>query len=155
MVLIIVTAIFIGSIGVFFSTLYKRTTPATVSSYGAILFLVVGTFVILWAAKVVAELGVSNQVIVDNVYYNTDIGNWVLWLLINPAMTCYSMLQGQIGTGYELGRFINEYGRVSDFIVNNWFVISIVVQLAVSMVMVLLSAWMLNPLRKKRGKSAV
>ena len=123
MALIIVTAIFIGSIGIFFSTLYKRTTPATVSSYGAILLLVVGTFAVLWAVKVIAELGVSNQVIVDGGYYNTDIGNWVLLLLINPAMTCYSMLQGQIGTGYELERFISRFGIVSDVVVNNWFVI--------------------------------
>lgn len=148
-VLIIVTAIFIGSIGIFFSTLYKRTTPATVSSYGAILVLVVGTFIVLWAVKVIAELNVGGRVIEDGVYYSTDIGNWVLLLLINPAVTCYSVLQGQIGTGYELGKFVSRLGTVSDFVINNWFVISIVVQLVISGVLIVWAAWLLDPLKKK------
>lgn len=150
MLLIIVTAIFFGSIGIFFSTLYKRTTPATVSSYGAILVLVVGTFVVLLAVKVIAELGVSNQVIEDGIYYYTDIGNWVLLLLLNPAVTCYSMLQEQIGRGYELGQFIGQFGIVPDFIVNNWFIISIVLQLLLSIVFVIMAAWLLDPQRKRQ-----
>ena len=147
--LIIVTAIFIGSIGMFFSTLYKRTTPATVSSYGAILFLVAGTFIILWAVKVMAELNVGSQVIEEGIYYNTNIGNWTLILLINPAMTCYSMIQGQTGIGSELARFVGQFGILSDFVVNNWFVISIVAQLLISLILILLAAWLLDPLRKK------
>ena len=150
MLLIIVTAIFFGSIGIFFSTLYKRTTPATVSSYGAILVLVVGTFVVLLAVKVIAELGVSNEVIEDGIYYYTDIGNWVLLLLLNPAVTCYSMLQEQIGRGYELGQFIGQFGIVPDFIVNNWFIISIVLQLLLSIVFVIMAAWLLDPQRKRQ-----
>lgn len=149
LVLIIVTAIFIGSIGIFFSTLYKRTTAATVSSYGTILTLVVGTFIILFAIKMIVDLNQGVGVIEEGIYYNSDIGNWILLLLVNPGVTCYSMLQGQIGRGYELGRFLGEFGIVSDFIINNWFLISIVVQLLISGALIMWSAWLLDPLRKK------
>jgi ABC-type transport system involved in multi-copper enzyme maturation permease subunit len=147
--LIIVTAIFIGSIGIFFSTFYKRTTPATVSSYGAILVLVAGTFAVLWALSIIAELRLANQVITDGFYYRPDIGNWALLLLINPAVTCYSMLIDQTGTGYELGKFIGRFGTVPDFVINNWFIISIVIQLLISGILILWAAWLLDPLRKK------
>lgn len=149
LILIIVTAILIGSIGIFFSTLYKRTTPATVSSYGAILLLVGGTIIILWAIIIISELNIINQVTEERLYYNTDIGNWALLLLINPAVTCYSMLKGQTGTGYELGRFISEFGIVSDFVINNWFIISIIVQLVISVILLMWASWLLDPLRKK------
>jgi len=154
LVLIIVTAVFIGSIGIFFSTLYKRTTPATVSSYGAILVLVVGTFMVLWALMVVKELNLINQVVDEEIYYHIDIGNWALLLLINPGVTCYSMLIDQVGTGYELGRFIGKFGTVPDFVINNWFIISIGVQLLISGIMILWSAWLLDPLRGKPKSKA-
>lgn len=149
MVLIIVTAIFIGSIGIFFSTLYKRTTPATVSSYGTILVLVLASFFIVWAVKILAELNINIDTIEDGYYPNTDIGNWVLVFLINPAVTCYSMLQGQIGTGYELNRFLSQYGIISDWIISYWFIISITIQLVISLVLILISSCLLDPLRRK------
>ena len=147
LLLIIITAIFIGSIGIFFSTLYKRTTPSNVTSYGAILFLVVGTFIIIWAIQVVLDLNLLNQTVEDSVYYTPNIGYWILILLINPAVTCFSMLQEQIGTGYELSRFISEFALVPDFLINNWFLISISIQLLISVLLIFWSGWLLDPLR--------
>lgn len=148
LILIIVTAIFIGSIGIFFSTLYKRTTAATVSSYGILLFLVIGTFITVWAIKLLDQVRLLNQVELDNVYYFSDIGNWVLLFLINPAITCFSMLQEQIGAGYDIGRFLNDYGTIPDLIINNWFLISLLVQLLISAILIIWSAHLLDPLRK-------
>lgn len=148
LILIIVTAIFIGSIGIFFSTLYKRTTAATVSSYGVLLFLVIGIFVIVWAVKLVDQITLLNQEEFNNVYYHSDIGNWVLLFLINPAVTCFSMLQGQISAGYDIGRFLTDYGTISDVIINNWFLISLLIQLLISVILIIWSAHLLDPLRK-------
>lgn len=161
LILIIVTAIFIGSIGIFFSTLYKRTTAATVSSYGVLLFLVIGTFVIVWAIKLVLQIRLVNQVADNSVYYYADIGNWILLLLINPAVTCFSMLQEQIGTGYDMSRLLSDYGIISDVIINNWFLISLLIQLLISVILNIWSAHLLDPLHKtslgvkKKGKAGV
>jgi ABC-2 type transport system permease protein len=149
LILIIVTAVFIGSIGVFFSTLYKKTTPATVTSYGAILFLILGTFFILGAVFLVMEINNGSIEIENNFYQGPDIGKWTLLLLANPAVTCFSMLQKQIGTGYELNRFLGRFGILPDFIINYWFFISIALQLILSGIMIVWSGWLLNPLRKK------
>lgn len=149
LILIIVTAIFVGSIGIFFSTLYKRTTAATVSSYGALLFLVIGTFVIVFAVKLVAQIKLANQVVDSNVYYYPDVGNWALLFLINPAVTCFSMLQEQTGTGDALAKFLSDFGVVPDVIVNNWFVISLLLQLIISIILIIWSAYLLDPLRKE------
>lgn len=148
LLLIIITSIFVGSIGIFFSTLYKRTTPSNVTSYGAILFLVVGTFIIIWAIQVIIDLNLLNQTIEDGIYYNSSIGYWVLILLVNPAVTCFSMLQEQIGTGYGFSRFISEFALVPDFFINNWFFISISIQLLISVILILWSSWLLDPLRQ-------
>ncbi len=158
LVLIIVAAIFIGSIGIFFSTLYKKTTAATVTSYGAVFALTAGTMIIVLAISEIANLNINNQIMGDGLYSNADIGYWLLILLINPGATCYSMLQEQIGTGYELGRFISEFGTLPDFILNNWFEISIVVQLVISLIIIVWTAWLLDPLKgvrkvKKREKN--
>ena len=149
LILIIVTAIFVGSIGIFFSTLYKRTTAATVSSYGALLFLVIGTFVIIFSVKLVAQIKLTNQVTDSSAYYYPDIGNWALLFLINPAVTCYSMLQEQTGTGNNLARFLSYFGVVPDVIVNNWFVVSLLLQLIISIILIIWSAHLLDPLRKE------
>ncbi|HEY8641337.1 MAG TPA: ABC transporter permease [Candidatus Dormibacteraeota bacterium] len=44
-VLTIVTAVSIGAVSLFWSALFKRSLPATVTSYAAAFFMVVGTFV--------------------------------------------------------------------------------------------------------------
>ncbi len=149
--LIIVTAIFVGSIGMFFSTLFKKTTLATVSTYGALLFLTLGTLAILWGVSVIYELNMPAITTLDTVYKEkADIGNALLLLVVNPAITCFSMIESQVGTGRELYNLFDNFGRVEASMFNNWFYISIGVQLFISTIFILLSGRLLNPLKKKR-----
>ena len=148
--LIVVTAIYVGSIGMFFSTLFKKTTLATVSTYGVLLFQTLGTLVILWGIAVIYELKIPVVTTLDTVYSESvDIGNWLFLLLINPAITCFSMIESQVGTGSELYNLFDEFGRVEARIFDNWFYISIGVQLLLSILFILLSGRLLNPLKKK------
>lgn len=152
MILIVVTAIFLGSIGIFFSTLFKKTTSATVSTYGTLLFLGLGTVIIVWAIRIILELKLEQGIIGMGVYKNPDIGNWLLLLLINPVITCFSMIESQIGTGARLTSFFRNFGNVSMWFQNHWFFISVTIQLILSGLLLWWASRLLDPLRDKSRK---
>jgi ABC-type transport system involved in multi-copper enzyme maturation permease subunit len=149
MLLIIVTAIYIGSIGIFFSALFKKTTSATVATYGTLLILVIGTIGAAWVINVIIQMKLDDINIEGTIYQVADIGNWLLLWLINPAVTCFAMIERQIGTGKELNDFLGNFGSVSLYIRNNWFLISTVLQLGISILLLSFSSRLLNPLRKR------
>lgn len=148
MVLIIVTAVFVGSIGIFFSTFFKKTTSATVCTYGVLLFICLGTLVILWGIKLLAEIKLR-QFSGGLTYQKPDIGNWILILLMNPGVTFYSMIEDQIGTGTELSTFFGNFGTVARTVEKQWFLISMLIQLVISAILLISSALLLDPLRDR------
>lgn len=153
MVLIIITAIYIGSIGIFFSCLFKKTTAATVSTYGALLFLVLGTFFILAAIAILKDMKAAALVTEsDYIRQSRDAGYWILILLINPAITCFSMIEDQIGTGSRFVSFLREFGVTSNWIENNWFLISAAIQGILSIIFIYFSSRLLNPLKEGRNR---
>ncbi|MDF2609460.1 MAG: conserved hypothetical rane protein [Lachnospiraceae bacterium] len=151
MLLVIVIAIFLGSIGIFFSTLFKRTTAATVATYGTLLILVVGTFILIWAAVMLDEIKFST-VNVNGIYQPPNVGNLLLVLLINPAITCYALIEAQIGTGSNFTSFLRNFGTLSPFIEEHWFIISITIQLGLSVILMWWAAKLLDPLKERKHK---
>lgn len=149
MLLIVVTAVFVGSIGIFFSTLFKKTTSATVTTYGVLLFLGIGTLAILWAIRLVIELKMNESAAGGIVYQTPDAGNWILILLINPGVTFFSMIEDQIGTGSRLTSFFGNFGTVSMGVQNVWFYVSVSIQLGISVILLIGSAKLLDPLRDR------
>ena len=142
MALIIITAI-----------LFKKTTAATVSTYGALLFLVLGTFFILTAIVILKNMNAANLVNQsDYLYQSPKAGYWVLIYLINPAVTCFAVIEGQIGTGSRFVQFLRKFGTSSQWIENNWFFISVAVQGVLSLIFIYFSSRLLNPLKEKRGR---
>lgn len=153
MALIIITAVYIGSIGIFFSCLFKKTTAATVSTYGALLFLVLGTLFILAAVVILKDMKIASLATGSNyLYQKPQAGNWELIFLINPAVTCFAMIEGQIGTGSRLIEFLREFGTTFQWIEDNWFLASVAVQGVLSLVFIYFSSRLLNPLKEKRKK---
>lgn len=149
MVLVIVTAIYIGSMGIFFSTLFKKTSSATVSTYAGVFIFCLGTVGIIWGIHSLMQLNLNYRFKDDVIRPIADIGNWLLLLLPNPLITCFSLVEGQIGTGEIFKNFMGQFGTLSLSLRKNWFLISIITQLLTSGVFVVISAKLLNPLRKK------
>lgn len=149
MLLIVVTAVFVGSIGIFFSTLFKKTTSATVSTYGVLLVLGLGTLAILWAIKIIIEIKINKFSGSGILHQTPDVGNWILILLINPGVTFFSMIEDQIGTGSGLTAFFGNFGTISTEIQKYWFFLSVVLQLGVSAILLGCSARLLDPLRER------
>lgn len=150
MLLAIVTAVFVGSIGLFFSTVFKKTTPATVFTYGTVILLILGTIALVWGVYLGMSMGTKNQYDANGNYILPDVGNLLLILLLNPIVTIVSMITEQFGSHSEFVAFLESFGTVNTFVVEHWFVTSIVLQMVLSVIFVFCASKLLNPLRKKK-----
>ncbi len=79
----IVTAIAVGSIGIFFSACLRKTTAATVLTYGTLAFLIFGTL----------SIGVFYLEII----YQTDYKGFLPLFYTSPLVGFASLLAGQFG----------------------------------------------------------
>jgi len=82
--MLVVTAIFFCTLGIFFSSFMKRTLPATVSSYAAILFSFLTLAVLFFMITYLESLSYGNN---TNVVRETIV-SLIIWFLIstNPFM---------------------------------------------------------------------
>ena len=131
----IVTTIFVGSIGVFISTFVKTSKVATAVAYGVTLFVFVGivilTYIIIFFS---VTKGVKPQ----------DI-RLPIFSYLSPTIGFVSLIIKQVGNVNNIGFYgvdanagIFEYGNI----------ISIAVQLILSVILILVAAYKLNPLNK-------
>lgn len=144
MILIIVTAFYIGSIGMLISTVLKRTTAATVITYAVLLFLLVGSFLFIRVVVLVKE----NKLLVEGSTEIITLGNYILALLGNPLYSFLELINKQTGTTSNLLYYFNYYKEGNHYIRRNWFEISMIVQLLLGTVLCTLSANYLNPWRQ-------
>lgn len=124
-------ALFVGSIGLFFSSISKSTTKSTVSTYVTILILVIGTAIVLG----ILYLLLSKQ-------------NMVLILLINPLVTVVALLMRQTGNETLFVQYINQVGSCNTLILEHWIAISVAIQMVVAVVMIYLSTKNIDRIKK-------
>lgn len=143
--ILVVSGIFIGSVGIFCSAVMKKTTVATIVSYVIIILLIAGTAAVLWAAHYVMQIHAEQM----GNYGQVDIGGWIFLLFLNPLVSYFGLLSQQVGNGYELLQICGKLGDYSgNFGVLHMLKISIIVQLALSAVLLFLAGKSINPLRK-------
>lgn len=141
-----VTALFTGSVSILFSSWMRKTTMATVLSYLAVIFMVAGTYMILQAVY-----NVSNLLIPDFLSEPNPMEGWNYLLLINPAVTFYSLFCQQIGGDDSLlfSSWYNSYIITDQLLSYGWIVLSLTVQLGLSAFFLWLASWGICPLRKR------
>jgi ABC-2 type transport system permease protein len=142
-ILLVVEAIFIGTIGLLFSSLFKKTTTSTVLTYATLLFIFLGTYLVVQAYYMVEQTrntGIANVV--------TDIYGVVYVLLINPIITFSGLISRQAGSTNEIMAICNKFGNYdNDLVVKYWIGISMVFQLVLSTLFVYIAQAKINPLR--------
>lgn len=119
---LLLTGIFVGSIGIFCSVVFKRTTLATVLSYVIVVFLVVG----ICACTGLAYL-----------------------LLFNPFTSFAGIISRQLGNGREMEQLcylLGNYGQ--NPLIHYLPEASAVLQLLISAVLLVTAGRKLNPLNK-------
>lgn len=130
---LIVTTLFVGSIGVFISASVKTTRVSNVLSLIAVLILVGGTLIVY--------AGLAFLYLKSNPTQIPTNPSMPIWLYINPAVGFANLLLNQLGAMGPLEVLLNFSNA------GNW-IVSLVVQLVFTVVFVFLAANRLNPLHK-------
>jgi ABC-type transport system involved in multi-copper enzyme maturation permease subunit len=129
----IVTAIFVGSIGVFLSTIFKKTTVSNVMAYGTVVFLTLGTFIfIVLYYTLVSRYNYSGTPV------EPPLVRYILYL--NPLTGFISIMMQQLGSMASFGIYFNIAETMNETLRN-----SIIIQLVVSVVLLLIASRSLNP----------
>lgn len=136
----IVTAVTIGCIGIFFSTCLKKTTAATVFTYGTVAFLAFGTIFI--------------GIFYIRIFYQFNYQNFLPILYSNPLAGFSSLLAGQFGyygggMNFIPGFYIVNPGQVPNMAktIDPWLG-NVIFDAVLSVILLILSAIRINPVRK-------
>lgn len=128
----IVATIFVGSIGIYISTRMKTSKTATVVTYFLVLAIFVGIVI-----------GTAIYMVYKARYSNTT-PDFPIISFISPTFGFISLLENQIGSGIAF------LGSVFEGDMQYGYIISMAFQLVLSVIFILLSAYKLNPLNKKK-----
>ena len=149
-------ALFAGSLGICFSSAFKRSTLSTVLTYGVLVSIVGGTYFVnrfvlgLFAGRINSYAITYG---IGRAQQQPTSGNFVYLLLMNPAATFYAIISGQAGSGSGVDKLCKAFGIVQKgWVMENWVLISIVLQLAVAACLLALAIWFVNPIRRRRKK---
>lgn len=142
-VMLVVSGVFIGSIGIFCSSVMRKMTTATIMSYVLTILLTFGTVLFIWVVSYI--LGVHNQEMSAPV----DVGPWIYLFLLNPLVIYFGLLSGQVGSGSELMMLCNHFGSYSDsFGVSHMLILAVLLQILISVVLLFTAGKWINPLKK-------
>lgn len=146
--IIIVISLYVGSIGMCASALLKKAVPATVLSFGILIIICGLTVVAVFVANTSANMYYYNTNSQTGIYPDVTWAGYLL--LLNPAFTVLEMIISQYTSENliaELASGLN--GTMPSIFMNHWFECSIVVQLVLTVVLLILAARFLDPLRRK------
>ncbi len=146
----VVTAVLVGSVGIFCSAALKRSTVATAAAYAVVLVLVAGTIMVSYLAEGFEEIttlaGSSGPV-------------WPLYLLLcNPAVMFQSVLTGQVGNEEGMALLTPLVGRIRelDLLDGRWWECSMLVQIAMSGAFLWAAVRQVTPRsRRKKGTAGL
>ena len=145
----VTVALLSGGIGVFFSSLFKRSTMANVCSYVTIVFLVAGTYAVNVFTYRMSQNEISSYMTaVDSVTRQATSGGSLYLLLMNPAVTFYAMINKQAGNSDVAGTLEQLFGsHPENFIIEHWTGLSIFLQIAAAVILIAIAVSAVTPIR--------
>lgn len=142
---LVITGIFIGSIGIFYSAIMRKTTVAVILSYVTVVLLVLGTVGILFGIGYIQQM----QGMYQEDFTGIRLGGLVYLLYFNPAVTLYGLIGQQTTNAYGLVRLCGYFGDYShSFGVEHMVELSILVQLGCSALLLIAAGRHIHPMRK-------
>lgn len=146
----ITTACLTGSLGLFCSSVFRRSTISTVVTYGMVIILLAGTYVINTFALSLARMNVNSYAQnIGSVAQQNNSGGLLYLLLLNPAVTFYVTVNGQVGNNQAINNITRWFGiRSANIITDNWALISIGLQLLLAGVFLWVAVRQVDPRRK-------
>lgn len=138
---LIVTTFFIGSVGIFFSTVFKSSKGATAATYGAVLFILIGIMII---GAIVYSVSIKNaQEGVTVLFPN--------FVVASPLTGFLSLLVNQLGIASLLdGPLFLLYPIMTMDSFGSMIYVSIGLQAVATIGLVLVSSYILNPIKSNK-----
>lgn len=144
-----IAAALIGSMGLMFSALFKRSTMSSVVSYVGLLVLIVGGPAVNWFSYKLSEY--SKEVYLGDAVNNS--GGLLYLLLFNPAVTFWGLINNQAGNKQMFQQIFDKFGeRSSNLVLDNWVIISIICQFLLAALFLYVAARAVNPMDMKPRK---
>lgn len=144
MAFILSVAFMAGAISIFFSCVYKKTVISIMLVYVLLGCLCVGT-ILLAVLPTVFELAQDS----------TTISPWriVLPLVANPGAGFLSLMEAQIGVGFDdLSYYLTAKDVLLKAVIENLWVANIIFNIVIGGLFTLLAASRVNPIKGKRDK---
>jgi hypothetical protein len=134
----IATAIMVGSVGTFYSTIFKKTIVSIVMTYLTLFVLVVGTVIIfaVWGVMVMRLSGTPSY------------GQFVAFFFANPFFGFGSVIEGTAGDNSLFNGFVQmATAGNSDNIFIKSSIINMGFDFILTAVLVFISAWKIKPIK--------
>ncbi len=136
---LLISGFFAGSVGILFSTISRKTTTATVLSYGSLIALIFGSYGILGFLQYLDSNNIGK--------FTNGIGKGIYILLLNPAVAFVELVYNQVSSEGFIEKVCSMYAPMEQgFFIDNWIWVSLGIQILLSILLLFLSAWILNPL---------
>ncbi|MEY8338694.1 ABC transporter permease [Lachnospiraceae bacterium 62-35] len=144
-----VSALLAGSVGIFCSALFKRSTVATVIAYIMTAGIMLGTYAANMLASSFTGLRLSaGGMMIRNAAEQNGSGSLLYLLLINPSSTFIMILGGQMNASQN--HIESWFGaRPSNMLTEHWVPVSIAVQLAAAVLLITAAVKMMD--RERAG----
>ena len=151
----VVGALYCGSLGIFASSLMKRSTFSNVITYGIMLVVVVGTYMLNVFLLKISETEISTMALNSGeTIPKASSGASVYLLLLNPAIMFAELLENQVAGGggnFTITHLLGDNG--GNFITNHWVFCSLVIQAVLSVLFTWGAVFFLKPERSKKTGS--
>ena len=151
----VVGALYCGSLGIFASSLMKRSTFSNVITYGIMLVVVVGTYMLNVFLLNISETEISTMALNSGeTIPKASSGASVYLLLLNPAIMFAELLENQVAGGggnFTITHLLGDNG--GNFITNHWVFCSLVIQAVLSVLFTWGAVFFLKPERSKKTGS--
>lgn len=147
--LYISTALFLGSIGIFYSTIFRKTSVSIIVTYITVLFLMFGTIIIffVWGYLIMHWQNAPT------------LNQSIAFMFANPLFAFASLIdQGNIGRGFmglfdvfRTGSYAVPSG-IAKIVIKPW-VVNMAFNIIASVVFILVSAWKIKPIKGRSAKA--
>lgn len=137
----LITAAFVGSIGLYASTYFKKTMVATVVSYIVIFLIYVLPVIICGITQIYsASKGMTPLVNYDRTYY---------YILVSPAVGFVSLILSQLGISVE-----SMFGSTLslNYLGLKSYGVTAIIMIILTIILIILATRRINPMRERRKK---
>lgn len=152
----VAVAFMAGSLGLFYSAVFRRSAVSTAVTYGTIIAVAAGTYFLNRLALSLSSTNLNRTVAAYTMGENAvraSSGGMFYLFLMNPAFTFMAVIGNQAGRSTSFSKLCNYFGvEGTGFVMEHWVALSICLQLAVGAILLAGAVRCLEPVKRKRKR---